>query len=115
MCVLPPFLGRPLPLETTASEEMIIIDNLAVFERNGFRFTVRICALAVTLFTCLEYIHQGSTLVERGVSSPRQEDVMLGHNDCTRAWAYPSQPSFVLLAQILSCPNSDGLRYTFCF
>lgn len=32
---------RPLPLETSASEEMTIIDNIALFERNGFRFTVR--------------------------------------------------------------------------
>lgn len=33
---------RPLPLETSASEEMTIIDNIALFERNGFRFTVRL-------------------------------------------------------------------------
>lgn len=40
-CKIPPFFGRPLPLETTASEEMTIIDNMALFEKNGFRFTVR--------------------------------------------------------------------------
>ncbi|CAM9544259.1 unnamed protein product [Ectocarpus sp. 6 AP-2014] len=33
-------LVRPLPLETSASEEMTIIDNIALFERNGFRFTI---------------------------------------------------------------------------
>ncbi|CAM9959387.1 unnamed protein product [Scytosiphon promiscuus] len=33
-------LVRPLPLETSASEEMTIIDNMALFERNGFRFTI---------------------------------------------------------------------------
>ncbi|CAM9152807.1 unnamed protein product [Pylaiella littoralis] len=33
-------LVRPLPLETSASEEMTIMDNIAMFERNGFRFTV---------------------------------------------------------------------------
>ena len=32
--------GRPLPLETTASEEMTIMDNMVMFEKNGFRFKV---------------------------------------------------------------------------
>ncbi|CAM9418872.1 unnamed protein product [Hapterophycus canaliculatus] len=33
-------LVRPLPLETSASEEMTIIDNITLFERNGFRFMI---------------------------------------------------------------------------
>ena len=42
VCNIPPAVcsGRPLPLETTASEEMTIIDNMALFEKNGFRFKV---------------------------------------------------------------------------
>ncbi|GLD96748.1 hypothetical protein PINS_up005431 [Pythium insidiosum] len=33
-------LVRPLPLELTASEEMIVLDHLAVFARHGFTFEV---------------------------------------------------------------------------
>ncbi|CAM9209050.1 unnamed protein product [Choristocarpus tenellus] len=33
-------LVRPLPVEATAMEEMTIIDNLALFEKNGFCFEV---------------------------------------------------------------------------
>ncbi|KAJ0397999.1 hypothetical protein P43SY_004060 [Pythium insidiosum] len=33
-------LVRPLPLELTASEEMVVLDHLAVFARHGFTFEV---------------------------------------------------------------------------
>lgn len=34
-------LIAPMPVEVTAAEEVIIMDNLDIFERNGFHFTVR--------------------------------------------------------------------------
>lgn len=33
--------SRPLPASASASEEITIIDNMTVFEQNGFRFHVR--------------------------------------------------------------------------
>ena len=34
-------LIRPLPLDVTAGEELIIIEHMDAFTRNGFKFAVR--------------------------------------------------------------------------
>lgn len=51
-------LIAPMPVEVTAAEEVIIMDNLDIFERNGFHFTVRqhnrcVCVVCVREFVLL--------------------------------------------------------------